>query len=344
MKFKRIIVVMVVIAAILAVGIMFKGTIKRIFTIIIFASVLAYLALPLIKALEKRTNKSAASIIGITILASVGATFIVFLVPVFIKQIQGFFAFLPEYVSVISERFRLYVDNVPILRNLFNEISIDKAVFERAADFLNAISPSSIVTVISNLFLIPVVMYYILKEREQLKKICLYILPVKIRKMSVYVFRDINRQLRDYVIGEFIVILIVSGMMAFTLALFGFKYWLILGLIMGIFNVIPYIGPFLGSVPVVLTAASGGWNRILIAVTIIILVQQIDNFIIQPRVISVSVKIHPAIVLLCVVAGNSIGNFVGMVLAIPVYIVFRILFKEFYKYFSERNRKNYEIA
>ena len=167
----------------------------------------------------------------------------------------------------------------------------------------------------------------------------LFLMPENIRTPAFYMFKNINRQLRDYIMGEFMIILLVSALMALALALFGFEYWLILGIIMGILNIIPYIGPVLGSVPILLIAAISGWDRFWLALILIVVVQQIDNLVIQPHIIANSVKIHPVIVLVCVIAGNSIGNLIGMVLAIPVYIILRIMFKEFYKYFTERKRK-----
>ena len=108
---------------------------------------------------------------------------------------------------------------------------------------------------------------------------------------------------------------------------------------MGIFNVIPYIGPVLGSSPIILTAITDNSDKALLAFILIIAVQQIDNLLIQPRVIGSNLSIHPAVVILCVVAGSAVSDLGGMVLAIPVYIVLRILFKEFYKIFSERKQK-----
>lgn len=344
MKFKRTLVIIFVIVVAFMIIFLFRAAIARVASVIALAAIFAYLALPLIKILERRTGRTVAALLGIVILISIIIAFITFLLPVLVMQIKDFISFAPTYLSSINNKIIHYVERVPVLYNFLSEIKLDKTVSDKAALFINNISPSGIMNAFSNLFLVPVVVFYFLKEREQLKNICLYTLPGKVRSVSVYIFRDINRQLRDYIIGEFAVIIIVSAMMALTLGLFGFKYWLILGIIMGIFNVIPYVGPFLGSVPIVLTAATEGWDRIIIAVVIILLVQQIDNFIVQPRIISGSVKIHPVIVLLCIVAGNSVGSFIGMVLAIPVYIVLRILFKEFYKYFSERKQKNHDFA
>ena len=223
-------------------------------------------------------------------------------------------------------------------------ISIGENFFSSLSRFWELLSPATIVSAISTVFLVPVIMFYMLRDREKIKKLSLFILPGEMRTPAIYMFRDINRQLRDYIFGQFVIILAVSGLTAAALGIFGFDYWLVLGLVTGIFNIIPYIGPILGSIPVLLVAATEGWNRIWLALILIILVQQIDNIIIHPRIISESVKIHPVIVLLCVVAGSNVGSFIGMVLAIPMYIVLRILFKEFYKYFSERKQKISQIG
>ncbi len=338
--------VYIIIGAILLTLILFyfRNALFSVVALVLTSSIIAYIVLPLIKILERRAPKTVATLLGFLILIVILVSFIVLLVPVFVQQIKDLVVFLPEYIEVIKGWFSNILVKIPYARDLINNIKFNDSISEKALMLIEQLSPTALITFISTALLVPVIMFYMIRDREQLKKMSLFLLPGKMRAPILFTFRDINRQLRDYVMGEFIIILLVSALMAVTLALFGFEYWLILGLIMGIFNVIPYVGPIFGSIPIVITAATQGWDRIILAVFLIIVVQQIDNLIIQPRIISDSVKIHPVAVLLCVLAGSSIGNFIGMVLAIPVYIVLRILFKEFYKHFSERKQKIPEFS
>lgn len=339
MNRKKIIYILISILLIIFLLFLLRKAIASVFALVLASAILSYIVFPLIKILEKRISKTLATVIGFLILFVSIISFFVLLVPVFQKQINDLMLYLPKYIEIIKNYFSFIVSKAPFLQDIISNIKFNENISNKALNLINQFSPTILITFISTALLVPVVMFYMIRDRDKIKKFSLFLLPGKMRAPLLFTFRDINRQLRDYVMGEFIVIIIVSGLMALTLALFGYEYWLILGLIMGIFNVIPYVGPVFGSVPILLTAATQGWNRVILALVLIIVVQQIDNLIIQPRIISESVKIHPVAVLLCVLAGSSIGNFLGMLLAIPIYIVLRILLREFYKHFSERKQK-----
>lgn len=326
---KRVLILLVIVMILLALF-LFSEPVLRIFSLVISAAIQAYLIYPLIKSLEKRMPIGFAIILGFLIILTVCFTLIMLLVPVFIGQIKNLLKYLPVYTENING----YISQIPYISKLINELKINESILKSTSNFLSAFSPQNIISILSSTLLVPVIVYYMLKERTKLKNVSLFLLPGKLRTPAIYIFREINRQLRDYIVGEFIIIITVSFLMALLLGIFGFQYWLILGIVMGIFNIIPYIGPIIGSIPIILFAQ----DKVVLALFLIIAVQQIDNLIIHPRIISDSVKIHPVAVLLCVVAGSSIGSILGMVLAIPAFIIIRILFKEFYKYFSERKR------
>ncbi len=336
-KRQRVIIIVSLIALI-GLVLIFKNAIFEIISILALSSVIAYLVYPFIKHIEKRIPNSFAILLGFFIIIAIIFSFITLLVPVFKEQIKNLVEFLPQYISKVTQE----LSQIPYVKSILPSFDSIKNNFFEFEKIMTFFSPQKIISIISSALLIPVVVFYILKERDNLKKFSLFLLPGKMKTPAIYIFRDINRQLRDYVFGEFVIILAVSFLMSFVLCIFGFEYWLILGIIMGVFNIIPYIGPIIGSVPILFTALYQ--DKIILALILIILVQQIDNLLIHPRIISDSVKIHPVAVLLCVVAGSSIGNMLGMVLAIPFFIIFRILFREFYKYFSERKRNFCQIG
>ncbi len=336
MQRKKIIYIIVIVLFAALLLWVFRNALSSIAGLLLSSFIQAYIFLPFVKSLEKRVPRPAAIILAFVLTGAVNAAVITLLVPVFAGQIKSLATLLPEYISRIEDFISIAGEKVPHIKKFTDKIDINDTAFSVFSEAVANISPGAIISFVSTSLLIPVVVYYFLKDREKIKNMCLFFVPKKMRTGIKYVFRDIDRQMRDYIVGETAIILIVSTLMAAALGIFGFEYWLILGILMGIFNVIPYIGPVLGSVPIVLVALPGGWRRIILALTIITVVQQIDNIIVQPRVISNAVKIHPVIVLVCIIAGNSIGSVTGMVLAVPFYITLRILFKEFYKIFSER--------
>ncbi len=323
-------VIILLILILVSLAIIFNKILAKILSLLILAAIEAYLFYPFVKIIEKRIPRKMAILLGFLIIAVILCSSVILLIPIFVSQIKNLVELLPSYIDELE----IFVARIPFFNEIFKDISFNENIIQKGTEILSFLSPTNLVSLISSTFLVPVIVYYILNERERLKEISLFLLPGKLRTPAIYIFREINRQLKDYVLGEIIIILTVSFLMSVVLGIFGFRYWLLLGIFMGIFNVIPYVGPILGSVPILFAALLQ--DKIILALILILFVQQIDNLIIHPRIISDSVKIHPVTVLLCVVAGNTIGNIIGMVLAIPLYIILRILFREFCKYFSER--------
>ena len=104
-------------------------------------------------------------------------------------------------------------------------------------------------------------------------------------------------------------------------------FWLIVGMIAGLFNMIPLIGPWVGAVPgIVIAFTTGGGTSKAIAVAVVMaIVQQIDNHFISPMVMQRAVKLHPAVVMLALLAGGSLAGFFGLLLAVPTVATLKIV-------------------
>lgn len=118
---------------------------------------------------------------------------------------------------------------------------------------------------------------------------------------------------------------------------------LLIGFIGGFFNLIPYLGPFIGgALGVLLTLfwvlAEGSyatfWVQPLIVVGVFIAVNMVDNFVLQPQIYSKRVNAHPIEIFLIMMMGGSVGGIIGMILAVPAYTLIRIVGKEFLSSFD----------
>ena len=339
MKYKRYIIIAAVLAASVLLIVLLRNVITQIITPVLAAAVQAYLFIPLIKPLEKRVNRSFAIILAFLITTSVNVSVIMLLVPMLVSQLKEFITVFPQYVDSLTDFLSHYTRkfNELGLKNI--NFDLESMLFSNINEKIASFKPDSVMPYFSSLLLAPVVVFYFLRDREKIRDGCLFMLPKNMRSSVFFMFKNINYQLRDYVMGQFSVIILVSALMGITLAIAGFRYWIILGIIMGLLNVIPYIGPVLGSVPILLVGAIDGGKKFFLGLILIIAVQQVDNLIIQPNIIGNCAKIHPVTVLLCVIGGNALGGLVGMVLAIPLYIILRISIKEFYGYLSERSAR-----
>jgi predicted PurR-regulated permease PerM len=112
----------------------------------------------------------------------------------------------------------------------------------------------------------------------------------------------------------------------------GLPFWLPIGLLAGFFNIIPLIGPFVGGgVAVVVGGIEGGPSLAVKSALAMLVVQQIDNHFISPKVMGWAVRLHPVAVMIALLLGASLGGIWGMLLAVPMMGVAKILFVHFYE-------------
>ncbi len=171
--------------------------------------------------------------------------------------------------------------------------------------------------------------YFLLCDRERILLFLELLIPQSMRCTAVRMGCAVCGELKRYLCGQGLVCALVAVMSAAGLAVIGIRSALVLGLIIGILNMIPYFGPVLGAVPAVLSGLSDGGGCALMAVGILWIIQQIDSMLISPRILSGVTGISPAGVLLAVFIGSGIGGIVGMLLALPAVVAFRTVFRVF---------------
>ncbi len=114
--------------------------------------------------------------------------------------------------------------------------------------------------------------------------------------------------------------------MSFGFWLIGFDFWLIIGMLSGFLNIIPFVGPWVGGILGFLvgtltdSVATGLWAGV-----VAIIVQQIDNHLISPTVMRATVRLHPAVVVLVLILGGALDGFIGVLLAVPVTAALKIV-------------------
>ena len=196
-----------------------------------------------------------------------------------------------------------------------------------------------VVTCMSVLF----VAFFFLKENGLFKKILSSFLPDTYETQAVKAVEDSKELLVRYFFGVFIQVLLITLLLALVLKVLSIESALLIAFFAALMNVIPYMGPILGAgfgMLVVLTTHIGGsfYQDILPDLIKILCVfmgmQMLDNFVIQPNIFSKSVKAHPLEIFIVILMGAKIGGILGMVVAIPVYTVLRVLAKVFLSEFK----------
>lgn len=174
--------------------------------------------------------------------------------------------------------------------------------------------------------LAPVLAFYILMDAPGLRASALSLVPEQNREEASHVAATVVKAVGGFVRGQLLVALIVGLLSSLALLILDLPFWLIVGLLAGFLNIIPFVGPWVGGVLGVATAViSGDLGKVIWVVILFALIQQIDNHLISPVILRYTVKLHPVIIILALLAGASLGGFFGVLIAVPVAAVIKIL-------------------
>jgi predicted PurR-regulated permease PerM len=188
--------------------------------------------------------------------------------------------------------------------------------------------------------IVPVTSFFILKDMTFFKKSLYQLIPNRYFEICIILLNRINTSISTYLKTLIIEVTIVGGMTAFVLTLLGVKFGILIGLIAGLFNIIPYLGPFSAALFASLSVLLTGKPLSMVVYTILAMwgVQIIDNNIVFPLVMAKGTEIHPLYVFLTAIAGGLTFGFIGMILALPTLYLVRGVLEVLY-----RNLKDFDI-
>jgi len=301
------------------------------------AFILAYLLNPLVVALERHriSRKKSIFIVFILIIAVVGTT-IFLILPTLYNELSKLAVILPNAIQLFTEK----VDG---LREQFKATGLPSRVALVLDQHLG--QGEGIIANRLNLFLVnlpdalstftlyilsPVISIYFLAEWKSLGLHFLGIIPQRFRMEWRRLWQDINHVIRQFVRGNLVVAVIVGLLIGIGVKLVGMEYALLIGLICGIFDLIPYFGPFIGAVPAILLALTKSPAMAIKVTLIILIVQQLEGNLISPKLMGDSVGLHPLWVIFAILAGGELAGVWGMLFAVPVAAVIRVVFNHIY--------------
>lgn len=191
-----------------------------------------------------------------------------------------------------------------------------------------------------------VISIYLLKDSEYFiglwnKLYFLVFKESKIGKNLTYTFITIHEVFGKFIRGQLLEAFFVGVLSAIALALVGIDYAFVIGIIAGICNMIPYVGPIVGTIlAAIMGLLSGRPIKVLYSIIAMLVVQQIDNNLLAPKIVGDSVGLHAVFTMMAILIGGSTGGLFGMLLAVPITASFRVLFNNWYEdYIREENKK-----
>lgn len=172
--------------------------------------------------------------------------------------------------------------------------------------------------------------FLFLSDGSKLREQLLSLVPPPHRDDTRDVFERITQRVGRYVLGQAINMVFVGTLAGLGLWLLGVPYPALLGLLIGLFDIVPVVGPFVAATPGVLLALGQSWETALWAILIYVAVEQIEGYVTYPNIVGRAIRLHPAWIFLGFLAGAQLLGLAGMVLAIPVMVVLQIVMEEWY--------------
>src|SRR5699024_8325713 len=180
------------------------------------------------------------------------------------------------------------------------------------------------------LTVIPVLVFYFLKDYDSIKNYIKKLLPKKYHKQASELMYEINHSLGNYNRGQLLISLFISLMTFIVFHFLHMKYSLLLALIMGLTNIIPYFGPIIGAIPAVLIALTMSPKLIIFILLAIFIIQLIENNLLSPYIMGKSIQIHPIAIIFALLLGGQIGGIIGMIFAVPALTILKDVFSHMY--------------
>lgn len=183
--------------------------------------------------------------------------------------------------------------------------------------------------------LAPIIAFYLLVDLPHIRTSARALVPERARGDVMVVSRRLSHAIGGYFRGQLAVAVVVGTMASIGMLVIDLPFWLIVGMVAGLFNMIPLIGPWVGAVPGIIIALTtgGGLSQAVAVAVVMAVVQQIDNHFISPIVMQRAVKLHPAVVMLALLAGGTLGGFFGLLLAVPATAVLKIVLGHAWRHF-----------
>lgn len=186
----------------------------------------------------------------------------------------------------------------------------------------------SVVTKFIQIIVIPILTYYFLKDKQSIRNGLIDLIPEKSQPKAVRILSRINTVLNSYVKGVGILCLIIGVASTIGLFILGVKYYLILGLIAGLTEAIPFIGPWIGAIPAIIIAFIASPILAVQVALLYILIQTIENHFLVPKILGDKLELHPtAVIISILILGKLLGTW-GLFFAAPITAILKILYQE----------------
>ena len=306
------------------------------------ALILSYMMEPVVTMFQKKANMKRGAALPLTfILGLVILTVIlVFLIPSIVENLKQIVLNIPviqERIDDIADRIaKIFgMDKGSEYYTFFEKYSqgVMESIEKTSEKILEAITKSykKVFNLLLDLVTAIILTFYFLKDKEVLSNWILSVFPYDYRKAISDTFYELGKISAKFLQGQILIAVIIGILETLGLYLLKVPYAVLLGIIGGFSNLIPYFGPFIGAVPAIMVSLLVSPTKALWTTLLFIGVQQFDNNFLGPKIIEGKLGIHPVTTIIVVFLGGEFLGILGVFLAVPVYAMIRCIMSRWYK-------------
>ncbi|SFL53356.1 AI-2E family transporter [Salibacterium qingdaonense] len=315
---------------------------------IVIAGVLFYLFRPVVNILSWKLPKSLAILLLYIIIIGLLVLLVFAVGPSLQNQFNNLVKNAPSLMNE-AQRMIVNLQNQEWFNNFIAEMDFSwREVTTRAGEYANQLfsdigsNIANVVGMITNaviiILILPFILYYMLKEGKKAPNFILRLLPAKQEKEGRRILGDMDEALSSYIQGQIIVSFFVGICVFIGYVIIGLDYPLVLAAAAMFFNIIPFLGPWIGTLPGVIVGLLTSPFMALLVIIVVVIVQQIESNLISPQVMGRKLDIHPLTIILLLLVASNFAGIVGLLLAVPAYAVGKVVVSHTYRLLKLRNK------
>ncbi|MGK0467973.1 AI-2E family transporter [Clostridium sp.] len=331
-KIKLVIGIVSIILFLVVIGMAIRiPIIKQLTNLVIISFVVAYILKPIYMVLiNKYVNKKLASaLIIVGLVGLIILTFVLIIPSIFSEgsNLNKSINDLGKYLTHANSKIKILNKNKVmsgIVDTVYSKANAQIIVIlDKILSLIMSLSENLITYMVS-----PLIIYYFLCDSENMINKALIIFPPESRNIIKKTIEDIDKILGKYIISQLILCGFITVATFFILLFLKVDFPLILALINGIFNIIPYFGPIFGVIPAIFISLLISPKTALYVVVCFFVLQQIEGDVLSPKIIGDSISMHPLTVIILLLIGGSVGGILGMIIAVPLGVIVKVIYQD----------------
>ena len=306
---------------------------KWLFIYFSFALMLAYFFDPLYKfLLNKKAPKVLAIIIVFGIIIALLILTIFFLIPSVINQLNILYKEIPNFIENYQN---LILSIKPQLSKFIDPADVEILLKENLSELQKSVLgfSQSIIIYLSNIVssitfgivIVPLILFYLMRDMFKFKENLYIFVSKKNKKEFKEVLEEIDYIVSGFIRGRIIVCFIVGTLIGIGLYFLNLKFALIIGIVSGVFNFVPYLGPIVGVVLALIFALGSPWWTLLMIVVLFVLVNQLEAIYLNPNILGKGLGLHPLTVILSMLICGQLLGILGVLVAVPLAAILKVL-------------------